>query len=124
MLVAWIAVSVAAAGPALAVDLTVTHLEVTQTLQTTTNSVRLVARRSTAVRATIGVAGSDFAVSGVTGALHVFVNGSEVTPLAGVAPINAPFTAPLAPSRANENDTLNFELPAPTAITASTNVDF
>ena len=56
--------------------------------------------------------------------MHVFVSGVEITPAAGIAPINAPFTAPLAPQRANENDTLNFELAAPTGITASANVTF
>ena len=108
-----------------AVDLTVGSVEVTQATQTPTNSIKLVALRSTAVRATIGVVGSAGAVPGVSGRLHVFVNGLEITPLAGVAPINAPFTAPLAPQRANENDTLNFELAAPvTGLTASTDADF
>src|SRR5919198_2669678 len=107
-----------------AVDLTVTGVEVTQAIQTPTNSIKLVALRSTAVRATLGVTGSAGPVSGVTGRLHVFVGGTEITPSAGVAPTNAPFTAPLAPQRANENDTLNFELLAPTNITASANVDF
>jgi hypothetical protein len=64
------------------------------------------------------------AIPGVTGALHVFVNGAEITPGAGLAPINAPFTVPAAPQRGNENDTLNFELPAPTGMTASANVTF
>jgi hypothetical protein len=105
-------------------DLTVTNLEVTQTIQTTTNTIQLVARRSTAVRATIGVAGVSGPVAGVTGRLHVFVGSAEVTPAGGIAPINAPFTAPLTPQRANGNDTLNFELAAPTAITASSNVTF
>lgn len=108
-----------------AIDLTVTSVEVTQATQTPTNSVQLVAQRSTAVRATIGVSGSGGApVAGVTGRLHVFRNGVEVTPAAGVAPINAPFTAPVAPTRANQNHTLNFELAAPTGIAASTDVDF
>jgi hypothetical protein len=107
-----------------AVDLTVTNVEVTQATQTTTNSIRLVARRATAVRATVGVSGAAGPVSGITGELHVFVNGTEVTPTTGVPPINAPFTAPVSPQRNNENDTLNFELLAPTGITASTDVDF
>lgn len=107
-----------------AVDLTVTNIEVTQAIQTTTNTIQLVARRSTAVRATIGVSAASGPVSGVTGRLHVFVTGTEITPAAGVSPINAPFTAPLSPQRANENDTLNFELLAPSGITASTDVDF
>jgi uncharacterized protein (TIGR03437 family) len=87
--------------------------------------VPLVAQRSTAVRATITVANSGgAAVANVSGRLHVFVSGAEITPVAGVLPINAPFTAPIAPQRANENDTLNFELLSPTGITASTAVDF
>jgi hypothetical protein len=105
-------------------DLSVTNVEVTQAIQTTTNTITLVAQRSTAVRATIGIAGVTGPVSGVTGKLHVFVNGTEITPAAGVAPINTPLTAPTAPQRANENDTLNFELLAPTGISASTDVDF
>lgn len=113
-----------AASSAFAVDLTVANIEVTQAIQTPTNTIRLVAQRSTAVRATVGVSGSSGPVSGVTGRLHVFVDGTEITPAAGRAPIKAPFTAQLSPQRANEDDTLNFELPAPTGITASTNVKF
>lgn len=107
-----------------AVDLTVTNVEVTQSTQTTTNTIQLVTQRGTAVRATIGVTGSAGSVAGVTGRLHVFRNGLEITPVAGLLPINAPMTAPLAPSRANENDTLNFELSAPSGILASNDVDF
>lgn len=112
------------AAPAAAVDLTVSGVEVTQALQTPTNTIPLVAGRSIAVRATIGVADSGgLAVPGVTGALHVFVNGAAITPPAGVLPINAPFTAPVAPQRPNENDTLNFELIAPAALSTSNDVD-
>jgi hypothetical protein len=107
-----------------ALDLTVTNVEVTQAIQTPTNTIQLVAQRGTAVRATIGVTDSPGPVAGVTGVLHVFVNGVEITPIAGVPPINAPMTAPLVPQRANENDTLNFELLAPTGIAASNDVDF
>ena len=106
-----------------AVDLTVSNIEVTQAIQTPTNTIQLVAQRSTAVRATVtNLDGA--AVPNVTGKLHVFVNGTEITPAAGVNPVNAPFTVPVTPQRANENDTLNFELPAPSGITASTNVTF
>jgi hypothetical protein len=115
----WVLVAELARG----VDLAVSNIEVTQAIQTTTNSIQLVAKRGTAVRATI-VNLDGGPVSGVTGNLHVFVNGSEITPVGGVPPINAPFTVPASPQRANENDTLNFELPAPTGITASTNVTF
>jgi hypothetical protein len=116
----------AAAGPQRpqAVDLSVSGIEVTQATQTPTNSVLLVSRRSTAVRATLAVTGAPGPVPAVTGQLHVFVGSTEVTPTGGVAPLNAPFTAPLAPQRANENDTLNFELAAPTSITASSAVRF
>jgi hypothetical protein len=106
------------------VDLSVAGIEVTQAIQTPTNSILLVSRRSTAVRATIGVGGTTTPVSGVTGRLHVLVNGTEVTPSGGVPPINAPFTAPLSPQRQNQNDTLNFELIAPTAITATSAAQF
>jgi hypothetical protein len=116
----------AAAGPERrqAIDLSISGIEVTQATQTPTNSVLLVSRRGTAVRATLAVTGATAPVAGITGRLHVFVGSTEVTPVAGVAPINAPFTAPLAPQRNNENDTLNFELTAPTSITASSAVQF
>jgi hypothetical protein len=108
-------------------DLTVDSVEVTQATQTRTNSIPLVARRSAGVRATIGVVVPDQtfpSIPRVTGRLHVFVNGTEVTPAAGISPINAPFSVPSSPDRNKENDTLNFELRAPTPITASTDVDF
>ena len=115
---------VACPGGSNAVDLTVTNVEVTQAIQTPTNTISLVAQRGTAVRATIGVTGSSGSVAGVSGTLHVFVNGTEITPAGGVAAINAPISAPLSPQRANENDTLNFEMPAPSGIAASADVDF
>jgi hypothetical protein len=113
------------AAPAYAVDIAVSGVEVTQATQTPTNSLRLVAGRSTAVRATL-VNNDGGAVGGVTGTLHVFRNGTEITPAVGVGPINAPFLAPVAPQRANQNDTLNFELTGAgvTGLTASTDVDF
>lgn len=71
--------------PQLPVDLSVDSVEVTQAIQTPTNAIPLVAPKGTAVRAYIGVDAED-QVSGVTGRLHVFVNGSEVTPAGGVPP--------------------------------------
>jgi hypothetical protein len=120
-----LATLLAAVTPAMAraVDITVAGVEVTQATQTTTNSIRLVAKKSTAVRATLAT-GAMSPLAGVTGKLHVFVAGVEITPAAGVSAINQPFTAPTAPLRNNESDTLNFELPAPTGIPASTDVDF
>jgi hypothetical protein len=105
-------------------DLTVTGLEVSQAIQTTSNGIQLVSQRSTVVRATVGVTGSSSPVANVTGRLHVFVGSSEISPTSGLVPLGGSFTAPIAPQRANEADTLNFELAAPTGITASTNVTF
>ncbi|MEA2473436.1 MAG: hypothetical protein QOE06_1351 [Thermoleophilaceae bacterium] len=115
----------AVASPAAAFDLTVTHVEVTQAIQNDTNSIELVAGRSTAVRATIGTAGQQGGTPvPVNGRLHVFQNGTELTPAAGVPAMNQPFAPPASPNPANENDTLNFELPAPTGIGNSSDVDF
>jgi hypothetical protein len=110
--------------PAIAVDLSVGNIEITQAIQTPANAIQLIAQRGTAVRVTITVADSGVAVAGVSGRLHVFVGGLEITPVAGLLPINAPMTAPLAPVRANQNDTLNFELLAPSGIGVSADVDF
>jgi hypothetical protein len=64
------------------------------------------------------------AVPNVTSGLHVLLNGSEITPAGGIPPINALFTASLAPQLASQNDTLNFELPSTIQITASNSVRF
>lgn len=104
-------------------DLTVDNIEVTQAIQTPSNTIELVAQRSTTVRVTVDTNAS-VPVSGVTGILHVFVDGIRVTPTAGVAAQNIAITAPPSPDRGNADDTLNFELTAPTGITASTDVDF
>lgn len=104
-------------------DLTVDSVQVTQATQTPANGIRLVTRKGTAVRAEIGVSGP-VPVFSVTGRLHVFVNGVRVTPAGGVPPIAPLSMAWGSTDRSNQNDTLNFELPAPTAITASSDVDF
>ena len=101
--------------------LSVTNIEVTQGVQTSTNTIQLVAQRSTAVRVTLATAVT-VSVPGVIGLLHVFVNGSEITAAPGLSSNN--LTAPPAPQRGNEAHTLNFELPAPTGIPASSDVDF
>lgn len=107
-----------------ACDLTVTAVEVTQGIQTPANSIQLVAQRSTAVRAFVSIAGASAPVVNVSGRLHVIVDGTEITPTAGVAPLGLGFTAPVSPQRGNEGDTLNFEIAAPTGIAASSNVVF
>jgi hypothetical protein len=108
-----------------AVDVFPTNVEVTQAVQTSTNSVLLVARRGTAVRVTVGVTlNPGEARPNVTGRLHVFRNNVRVTPVAGVAPLSTLFSAPAFPDRNNQAHTLNYELPAPTGIASSTNVDF
>ncbi len=123
-----LALAVLAGAPASladAVDLTVSGVEVTQATQKPDNSIKLVALRSTAIRATVGVTGTGGAmVANVTGVVHVLRNGTEITPSGGVAPLAA-ISAPVAPSRANEADTLNFELPTATLdqLTATTNLD-
>jgi hypothetical protein len=126
-----VALGIGAAMPrAFALDLRVTHLEVSQGTQTASNGVALVAGRATIVRATVE---SDSAapVPGIHGRLVVWVNGSEITPMGGALPINETlastmlFTVPVSPpDRSKENDTMNFELRHPMDIAASADVDF
>jgi len=106
------------------VDISVGNIRVSQSIQDDSNSVTLVSQRSTVVRAQVAVAGTAFPVPGVNGVLRVFVDGLEITPPAGIAPINGPITATLFSTFSNENGSLNFELPAPTGIGPSTDVDF
>jgi hypothetical protein len=102
-------------------DISVQNIEVTQAIQTTTNTVPLVAQRSVAVRVTVGTGGA--AVNNVTGKLHVSVNGTEITPSGGISQLAA-LNALATPDRNIENNTLNFELPSPTNIPVSADVDF
>ncbi len=102
-----------------AVDLTVSGIEVTQAIQTTTQSLVLVAKNPTIVRVKVGVAGSAAAVPGVDAELRVYANGVEI-PGSPFFSSNGPITAPLSPNSANENDTLNFFCSPP----QSTDVDF
>lgn len=106
------------------VDLSVGNIRVSQAIQDDSNTITLVAQRSTVVRAGVIVSGTALPVPGVDGVLRVFVGGSEITPAAGIASINGPITATLFPNFENENGTLNFELQAPTGIGPSTDVDF
>ena len=106
------------------VDISVGDIRVSQAIQDDANSIRLISQRSTVIRAEVNVSGTFVPVTGVNGRLHVFVNGSEITPVAGLAPINGPITATIFSNFASENGTLNFELAAPTGIGPSTDVDF
>ena len=92
-------------------DVSISHVEVTQAVQNLSNTIP---RKGTAVRASLSTSGS--VVPGITGKLHVFVNGTEVTPVAGLNAINQPFTAPAAANRSVDNGTLNFEMPAPNEV--------
>ncbi len=103
-------------------DISVQSIEVTQAIQDGGHTATLIAQRGTAVRVTVNTNGAA-SINSVTGTLRVFVGGAEVTPAAGVAPISS-ITAVAAPDRNNEAHTLNFELPAPTPIPASIDVDF
>ncbi len=107
------------------VEIGVGTIEITQAVQTAANSIDLVSDRSTTVRVQVVTDTGDAALD-VDGRLHVFANGSAVTPSGGVAPINAPFDAPTSATwdRDQEGHTLVFELAAPTGIPASNDVDF
>lgn len=107
------------AARAFAATLSVSKIVVSQATQTNTNTVSLVTSRSTVVRATINVAGSATNITNLTGRLYVYVNNVLKTP-GGIPPINPRFVAKLVPSDNNQNDTLNFELLAPTVMVPST----
>ncbi len=102
-----------------AVDLSVSAVEITQGLQTTTGTTTLVARNATAVRVKISLNGQTTAQAGVDAVLRIYANGVEI-PSSPVYSSNGPITAPVAPNSANINDTLNFICFPP----QSTDVDF
>jgi hypothetical protein len=106
-------------------NLTVSSVLVTQAIQTISplNSVPLVAQRSTAVRVMLGNSGNG-SVAGVTGKLSVFVDATSVPLGTHATPINGSISTPVSPQWASECDTLNFEIPSPSGITASSNVRF
>lgn len=103
-------------------DVTIKDIQINQAIQDAGHSIQLVAQRSTAVRVTLDTKGKT--VSNITGTLHAFVDGVAITPPEGLNPINAPFTAPSSLDMNAENSTLNFELPAPSGIAPSDDVDF
>ncbi len=103
-------------------DVAVTSIEITQGIQNANNTIPLIADRSTAVRVYLSTdATSD--VGPVTGRLIVTVDGREITPAGGLLQQSVGDAQP-NPNRDVESHTVNFELPAPTGITQSSNVDF
>jgi hypothetical protein len=104
-------------------SLTITSIEINQGTQTSTNTISLVAQRSTTVRVMLET-GSSNDISNVSGLLSVTVDGVFITPVGGLEAVNAPITVPANPDRDSENDSLYFELAAPTNITESSDVDF
>ncbi len=103
--------------------LAVTSVEVNQGTQTSSNTVALVAERSTTVRVMLET-GSSNAISNVTGLLAVKVDGAFITPVGGISAVNEPITVPAAPDRNSEDDALYFELETPSGIPESSDVDF
>lgn len=102
-----------------AVDLSVSAIEITQGFQTSTGTTTLIARNATVVRVKVSLNGQTTAQAGVDAILRIYANGVEI-PSSPVYSTNGPITAPVAPSSANINDTLNFVCLPP----QSTDVDF
>ncbi len=110
-------VSTVLATSAIAGDLAVTSVDLTQGAQFGTTT--LVAGRSTMVRVKVAVTGQTVSQSNVDAVLRVYVGGQQ---MAG-SPFfsrNGPITAPITPNVFNVNDTINFTIVAP----VSTDVDF
>lgn len=103
-------------------DIRITGMEITQGIQNASNSLPLVANRSTAVRVSLDTDLNE-ATGPVTGVLTVTVDGTEITPPGGLRQIKE-IDAPTSTDKNIEDHTLNFELPVPSGITASSNVDF
>ncbi|MFO0893769.1 MAG: hypothetical protein U0574_02290 [Phycisphaerales bacterium] len=104
--------ALSAALPALAVDLAVSSIEVNQGFQGGTTG--LVGGRSTMVRVKVTVTGGSGAVAGVDAVLKMLVGGVEVADGTFFSS-NGPISAPLSPSMANLNDTINFHVIPPQA---------
>ncbi len=90
-------------------DLTITRLEINQSIQNEANSIPLIASKRTVVRAYLGL-NTSMPISGVTGELRGY-RGSTL--LGKVAPFNpgGRITAVQSPNWRQINQTLNFELP-------------
>jgi hypothetical protein len=114
---ALVAVFLAAAPTAQAIDAQVAGVHVTQGTQDPSNSVRLVSHRRTAVRASI--VGDSGPPQDVVGRLHVVVNGVRITTTGGLQPLNELSSPPqlydVPASHPGdltfEDGTMNFELP-------------
>ncbi|MBI1303129.1 MAG: hypothetical protein GC172_05015 [Phycisphaera sp.] len=89
------------------VDLSVASIEVSQGLQTSTNSLAFVARNATSVRVKVSLNGSPAPVSGVDAVLRVYADGIEI-PSSPVYSTNGPIVAPVSPNSASIDHTLNF----------------
>lgn len=116
-LIASALVSTVFATSAMAVDLAVTSVDLTQGAQFGTTT--LVGGRPTMVRVKVAVTGQTTSQANVDAVLRVYVGGQQ---MAG-SPFfsrNGPITAPIAPNVFNVNDTINFTIVAP----VSTDVDF
>ena len=92
---------------ALAGDLSVAGIEITQGWQDASNATTLVAKNATAVRVRIAVTGQTTAQANVDAVLRIYSNGVEIAG-SPVYSTNGPITAPITPNTANINDTLNF----------------
>ena len=110
-------VSTVLATSAIAGDLAVTSVDLTQGAQFGTTT--LVAGRSTMVRVKVAVTGQTVSQSNVDAVLRVYVGGQQMVGSPFFSR-NGPITAPITPNVFNVNDTINFTIVAP----VSTDVDF
>ncbi len=94
------------------VDLSISRLEVVQTVQDEDQNVPLTSGKATAVRAFVKQEGRpESLVAGIAVALRAFRNGEEL-PGSPIRPINLAITASPNPDRANPDHSQNFILPA------------
>jgi hypothetical protein len=111
---AYIAYS-ANAPPGNELNLTISGIECSQAIQTTSNSVAMVTNRPTICRVSVGVqnSSSSSGVDGVTAQLHAARNVNELSE-SPLEPFNSggSITALPTPDREQMNDMLNFQLPA------------
>ena len=92
---------------AAAVDLSVSAVEITQSLQTSTGTIALIAKNATMVRVKVSLNGQASVQPGVDAVLRIYSNGIEIVG-SPVYSTNGPISAPVAPNSANINDTHNF----------------